>query len=107
MYDLFTPFTVGLVYLMYRSFEQVTILRPEALRPGSSERFMVCKQFKGGKACMEVANYLAHCHSTDFGCHVNHKYPDDQQADIVELVPVEVLKHTPRFYDYIYDSNAQ
>jgi hypothetical protein len=70
MYDLFTPFTFGLVYLMYRSFEQVPILRPEALRPGSSKRFMVCKQFKGGKACMEVANYLAHCHSTDFGCHV-------------------------------------
>jgi len=91
---------------MYRAFEQVAIIRPEAIRPGSSERFLVCKQFRGGKACQEISNYLSHCHSTDHGCHVNHKYPDDQQADIVELVPVEVIKNSARFYDYIYDSNA-
>ncbi|XP_021956771.1 cap-specific mRNA (nucleoside-2'-O-)-methyltransferase 1 isoform X3 [Folsomia candida] len=106
LYDLFTPFTVGLVYLIYRAFDQVTILRPEAGRPGSSERFLVATQFKGGKACQEIELYLCSCHSTDHACHVNHKYPEDQQADIVELVPVDTIKSAARFYDYIYDSNA-
>jgi cap1 methyltransferase len=104
---MFTPFTAGLVYLIYRAFEQVTILRPEAGRPGSSERFLVAKLFKGGKACQEIELYLANCHATDHACHVNHKYPDDQQADIMELVPVETIKMATRFYDYIYDSNQQ
>jgi cap1 methyltransferase len=107
LYDMFTPYTVGLLYLLYRAFEQVTLIRPEACRPGSSERFVVCKQFKGSKACQDIELFLANCHAMDHGCHVNHKYADDQQADIVELVPIPQIKNAARFYDYIYDSNAQ
>ncbi|ODN03599.1 Cap-specific mRNA (nucleoside-2'-O-)-methyltransferase 1 [Orchesella cincta] len=106
LYDIFTPYTAGLVYLMYKAFETCTIIRPETCHQGSAERFLVCKNYRGGKICTEISNYLNLCHSMDHGCHVNHKFPNDQQAEIVELVPVEQIRSSDRFYDYIYESNC-
>lgn len=38
LFDLFTPFSVGLVYLMYRTFDKVAIHKPVTSRPANSER---------------------------------------------------------------------
>ena len=38
LFDVFTPFSVGLVYLMYRSFNHVTLIKPVTSRPANSER---------------------------------------------------------------------
>ena len=43
LFDLFTPFSVGLVYLMYRSFQQIAIHKPNTSRPANSERYIICK----------------------------------------------------------------
>jgi len=38
LFDIFTPFSVGLVYLMYRTFNQISIHKPVTSRPANSER---------------------------------------------------------------------
>ena len=38
LFDLFTPFSVGLVYLMYKAFHHVSIFKPVTSRPANSER---------------------------------------------------------------------
>ena len=38
VFDLFTPFSIGLVYLMYRVFDEVYIFKPVTSRPANSER---------------------------------------------------------------------
>ena len=38
VFDQFTPFSVGLLYLLYRCFEQVCIIKPVTSRPANSER---------------------------------------------------------------------
>lgn len=43
VFDLFTPFSVGLVYLLWRSFEKVAIHKPNTSRPANSERYVICK----------------------------------------------------------------
>lgn len=43
LFDLFTPFSVGLIYLMYHAFEKVCIFKPNTSRPANSERYV--KQF--------------------------------------------------------------
>merc|ERR1719445_1935025 len=43
LFDLFTPFSVGLIYLMYRSFQVVSIHKPNTSRPANSERYIICK----------------------------------------------------------------
>ena len=37
-FDLFTPFSIGLVYLLYRAFDHVCIHKPVTSRPANSER---------------------------------------------------------------------
>ncbi|XP_063994288.1 cap-specific mRNA (nucleoside-2'-O-)-methyltransferase 1-like [Diachasmimorpha longicaudata] len=38
LFDLLTPFSVGLIYLLYRCFEKISIFKPNTSRPGNSER---------------------------------------------------------------------
>jgi len=38
LFDLFTAFSVGLVYLMYKSFREISIHKPNSSRPANSER---------------------------------------------------------------------
>lgn len=40
-FDLFTPFSIGLVYLLYCCFERVSIFKPVTSRPANSERWEV------------------------------------------------------------------
>ena len=37
-FDLFTPFSVGLVYLLYLCFDRVSLFKPVTSRPANSER---------------------------------------------------------------------
>ena len=38
LFDAYTPFTVGLIYLLHRSFERVCLFKPVTSRPTNSER---------------------------------------------------------------------
>ena len=38
IFDMFTPFLVGLIYLLYRCFDKVCIIKPVTSRPANSER---------------------------------------------------------------------
>uniref|UniRef100_A0A8C8DKN2 Cap-specific mRNA (nucleoside-2'-O-)-methyltransferase 1 n=1 Tax=Oryzias sinensis TaxID=183150 RepID=A0A8C8DKN2_9TELE len=38
-FDLFTPFSVGLVYLLYLCFDRISLFKPVTSRPANSERF--------------------------------------------------------------------
>ncbi len=40
VFDMFTPYSVGLFYLLYRSFDKVCIFKPVTSRPANSERYM-------------------------------------------------------------------
>ncbi len=38
LFDVFTLYSVGLIYLMWHAFEHVTIFKPVTSRPANSER---------------------------------------------------------------------
>lgn len=38
-FDLFTPFSVGLVYLLYLCFDRISLFKPVTSRPANSERW--------------------------------------------------------------------
>ena len=39
VFDMFTPFSVGLFYLLYRCFNDVCLFKPVTSRPANSERY--------------------------------------------------------------------
>lgn len=94
LFDLFTPFSVGLIYLMYKCFKKICIVKPNTSRPANSERYLVCKWKKSNTDV--IRQYL-------FDVNV-HLY-DNTDIDITELVPFEVIQNDEIFFNYICDSN--
>ncbi|KAL8185643.1 UNVERIFIED_CONTAM: Cap-specific mRNA (nucleoside-2'-O-)-methyltransferase 1, partial [Gekko kuhli] len=95
-FDLFTPFSVGLVYLLYCCFERVSIFKPVTSRPANSERYVVCRGLKSG--IDEVKDYLF-----SVNLKLNQLRNSDQDVNLV--VPLEVIKGDHEFYDYMVQSN--
>lgn len=96
LFDLFTSFSVGLVYLMYKCFQQICIFKPNTSRPANSERYLVCKWKKANTDTI-------YRHLFDIN-EVMFKNPNDNK-DFLELVPYDVLKGDEKFFNYIYESN--
>lgn len=100
LFDTFTPFSVGLIYLMYKCFIRITIFKPKASRPNSSERYLVCKWKK--KNTEQIRKHLFK---------VNVKMQElktanpIRQKDILELVPLENMRKDKKFFELICEIN--
>ncbi|XP_066961198.1 cap-specific mRNA (nucleoside-2'-O-)-methyltransferase 1 [Macrobrachium rosenbergii] len=97
LFDVFTVFSVGLVYLMYRCFKYVTLHKPNSSRPANSERYLVCKWKR--EDTEDVFDYLYEMNQRLGGLH--------SDMDVTELVPLDVLKDDQAFFDYVYNSNNE
>uniref|UniRef100_A0A2M4CSM1 Cap-specific mRNA (nucleoside-2'-O-)-methyltransferase 1 n=1 Tax=Anopheles darlingi TaxID=43151 RepID=A0A2M4CSM1_ANODA len=96
VFDQFTPFSVGLVYLLYRCFGQISICKPNSSRPANSERYIVCKWKKSNTDI--IAKHLK-----DVNRRIYEK--TDPETDILELVADSVLREDREFIEYIENSN--
>lgn len=96
LFDLFTPFNVGLVYFMYKCFKQITILKPHSSRPNSSERYLVCKWKKENTDT--IRDHLIETNRKMFN-------DVDSDKDVLGFLPLEVIKKDRSFFDYIQKSN--
>ena len=47
IYDIFLDFTIDLIYLLSKYYNNVYITKPHTSRPANSEKYVVCKGFKG------------------------------------------------------------
>ncbi|XP_053316574.1 cap-specific mRNA (nucleoside-2'-O-)-methyltransferase 1 [Spea bombifrons] len=97
-FDLFTPFSVGLIYLLYCCFERISLFKPVTSRPANSERYIVCRGLKTG--IEDVRNYLF-----TVNLRLNHLRNSDQDVNLV--VPLEVLRGDRQFFEYMVRSNER
>uniref|UniRef100_A0A8D1YIW7 Cap-specific mRNA (nucleoside-2'-O-)-methyltransferase 1 n=1 Tax=Sus scrofa TaxID=9823 RepID=A0A8D1YIW7_PIG len=95
-FDLFTPFSVGLIYLLYCCFERVCLFKPITSRPANSERYVVCKGLKVGTD--DVRDYL-------FSVNIKLNQLRNSESDVNLVVPLEVIKGDHEFTDYMIRSN--
>ncbi|CAG2108369.1 unnamed protein product [Medioppia subpectinata] len=98
LFDIFTPFSVGLIYLMYRVFKKVCIHKPNSSRPANSERYIICKWKKCGTEAIE--HYLF-----KLNCHLDYLSKENTGEDIIEVVPSDVLMADEKFCQYMTESN--
>lgn len=97
LFDVFTPFSAGLVYLMYRCFDEVSIFKPNTSRPANSERYLICK---GKRTHTEgVLKYLFNVNTI--------LQKREKNKDVLHLVPMEILKSDNKFFHYLKDSNDE
>ncbi|XP_037807846.1 cap-specific mRNA (nucleoside-2'-O-)-methyltransferase 1 isoform X1 [Lucilia sericata] len=94
LFDIFTPFSVGLVYLMYQCFEEIAIIKPNSSRPANSERYLVCKWKKSDTEV--ICKYLNLINN-----HINKQ----SDRDVLEIVDLDVIMQDEDFFKYIKESN--
>ncbi|XP_037576812.1 cap-specific mRNA (nucleoside-2'-O-)-methyltransferase 1-like [Dermacentor silvarum] len=98
LFDIFTVYSVGLIYLMYRAFRHVCIFKPNTSRPANSERYIVCKWRRPDAKDIEDYMYELSCRFKEISSVMS-------QLDIVEVVPLEVINDDAVFAKYIRESN--
>lgn len=91
--DTLTRFTAGLIYLLYRSFKNVCILRPFTLDPASPERFLICRELKYPVDVSIIQ-------------HLDHFMTNEKMEDVLEVVPLKCLIE-PQFQQYMADVNQR
>ena len=120
-YNIMSPFTAGIVYLLYQSFDKVAIIKPWTSRSSNSERFIVCKGFlRAGSEPLiahltqvnEQMNQLFETLLPDytqtlpeyifFGRHVKQSH-----STVDEIVPLELMIKDEDFMDYLQISNMR
>lgn len=99
LFDTFTPFSVGLIYLMYKCFHKICVIKPNTSRPANSERYLVCKWKKSNTD--SIRNYLF-----DVNLFFHDTYHEgDDSIDVNELVPLDILRSDEIFFSSICESN--
>lgn len=95
-FDLFTPFSVGLIYLLYLCFERVSLFKPVTSRPANSERYVVCKSLKPGTDAVREYMFT-----------INRKLNQFRQSDrdVTEVVPLDIIKGDTDFFQFMINSN--
>jgi len=103
LFDLFTPFSIGLVYLMYRAFKVVCIHKPVTSRPANSERYIICKWKRPDTE--DILQYMLQVNRvlTELELDMGGRTRSDK--DVLEIVPESVLQADPQFLQYMIDSN--
>lgn len=99
LFDVFTAFSVGLVYLMYRAFDEVYVFKPVTSRPANSERYLVCKGLRGNIEAV-------HEHMFNVNVRIN-KLKAGAVEDVNEIVPLHILKEDEEFLSYMIESNER
>ncbi|KAG7199158.1 hypothetical protein KM043_018046 [Ampulex compressa] len=95
LFDLFTHFSAGLIYLMYRCFDEVCIFKPNTSRPANSERYLICK----GKRpdTKDVMEYLIRINKL--------LLERDDYTDVMQIVPLDELERDGKLVEYLRISN--
>ncbi|KAF2902960.1 hypothetical protein ILUMI_03229 [Ignelater luminosus] len=102
LFDLFTPFSVGLIFIMYNCFEKISILKPNTSRPANSERYLICYGLKACSQTQQIQKYLWDIASELWEL---HQVQNNLNLDVNQIVPMSIITANKEFYNYIVDSN--
>jgi hypothetical protein len=124
VFDTITPFTVGLIYILYLHFDKISLTKLVTSRPGNAEKYLICKGLQVSKPVelvtflTEIAEKMHHLKpqlKRPTSAHHAHQpsfIPFQEQVDlelldIVSILdPQAILKDTV-FSDWIDDMNVK
>ncbi|KAF9984775.1 FtsJ methyltransferase domain-containing protein 2 [Mortierella antarctica] len=112
IFDIFTPVTAGLVWILSRHFEKICVVKPLTSRPMNSERYVVCRRLLDHKPSRTIDHLKA----------VNAEYqdieeknnetasPNEGQAkktDVNHIIDPDILTGDAHFMEYIKRNNMK
>lgn len=118
LFDVFTLFSAGLMFLMSKCFEKgtlirnsffhsfnkyefaVSILKPNASRPANAERYFICYGLKNSKVTECVRQHIKRVVYELWNL-------KDTSLDVFEIVPFDLIQRDKRFFEYLKTSNER
>ena len=101
LYDTFTPFTIGIIYMIFKNFESITIFKPVSTRQYSSSRFLVAEKYL--KETTEITNnsikYLEDFVTKYLEFSTNNNF------DVKYFLPNSELRNNENFLKIIFEIN--
>lgn len=98
VFDLYTPFSVGLIFILTRMYAKVSILKPSSSRPANSERYVVCQ--KRLNKSPDLGEFL-------FSVNKVLWENNNAMCDILHLVSEDVIQKDVDFCNFIRNSNNE
>jgi len=97
IYDMYTYFTVSVLFLLYNYFEKFTIIKPFSTRPHSSSRYVVCQKLTEFQP--KILEYLTELYE---------KYLDTLKIgkDLDFVYPVSKIMKDENFTNYFMEINS-
>ncbi|RHZ75885.1 hypothetical protein Glove_208g65 [Diversispora epigaea] len=108
VFEIFSPFTAGLIWILYRHFERICIVKPLPSRPANSERYVICCNLK--EKSPQIISYLLEVNKKFHELKTissSSKEPKEQQMDVNEIVKSEIMNVDEEFMDYLKTSNMK
>lgn len=96
VFDLYTPFSVGLVYILTKCYQKVSITKPASSRPANSERYIVCQNRMHGDNM-----FLSYLLSISQVLWENRQ----GEHDINHIISLKTMQDDTKFYNFICKSN--
>uniref|UniRef100_A0A1I8ISP4 Cap-specific mRNA (nucleoside-2'-O-)-methyltransferase 1 n=1 Tax=Macrostomum lignano TaxID=282301 RepID=A0A1I8ISP4_9PLAT len=105
LFDIFTEFSAGLMYLLYLAFDQFALFKPATSRPANSERYVICRGYRKQQS-ESIVQYLLLVNAEINLLKVEAVHlPQSERQDVQGLVSLDVLKADRAFSDYLTESN--
>ncbi|CAB4376145.1 unnamed protein product [Rhizophagus irregularis] len=133
LFDIFTPFTGGIVWILYRHFEKICIIKPLSSRPANSERYIICQKLRESNP-EAMISYLLKVNrkfneiksnestlspTTTSSSSLNRLLTQDREStnssrstklpkeDINEIIDISEIKKDQEFLNYIKQKNIE
>ncbi|KAF9205499.1 FtsJ methyltransferase domain-containing protein 2 [Haplosporangium sp. Z 27] len=108
VFDIFTPVTAGLVWILSRHFEKICVVKPLTSRPMNSERYVVCRHLLRSKPSLTIEHLK----------NINARYQQIEEKaaadstgvkkeDVNHIMDFNILKGDTHFMDYIKRNNMK
>ncbi|EPB79141.1 ribosomal RNA large subunit methyltransferase J [Ancylostoma ceylanicum] len=101
LFDVFTPFSAGLIYLMYVAYDQVTLHKPHTSRPANSERYIICKGLRKNYSDA-IRDYLKRVNRQ-----LDEFKKSNSSQDVSSIVPIETMRNDEAFCNYLTEHNER
>ncbi|KAF9539130.1 FtsJ methyltransferase domain-containing protein 2 [Mortierella hygrophila] len=120
IFDIFTPVTAGLVWILSRNFEKICVMKPLTSRPMNSERYVVCRHLlkrqpsqviEHLKAANSRYQQLKEKQQSTASARSDNEAPSSTlesiKDDINHIVDLAVLTGDSHFMEYIKRNNMK
>ncbi|CAB3403893.1 unnamed protein product [Caenorhabditis bovis] len=101
LFDIFTPFSVGLIYLMRICYDEISLHKPHTSRPANSERYIICKGLRK-EYSDQVRDYLKEINRV-----MNSLKDRNDPNDVQEIIDINELKNDEEFFNAIVSHNEK